>query len=121
MAMLKATNGMSIDTIGVKFHRVIEIANKESQLSEPEVAILEHFVHSNATVLKNTVYWQDQIIHPVTHGRQDYYKKASTGRITERATGSGAHMREARLRREAAKADQPPKIKRPRGRPRKTP
>ncbi len=118
MALLKATNGYSVDTMGVKFHRVIEIANKAAQLTEPEVAILEHFVHSNTATLNNTVYYGDSIIHPVTHNKRDYYRQARTGQVLERKPGTGAHMK---LKSQAKTPTAVTSTGRPRGRPRKTP
>lgn len=125
MALLKATHGLSLDTTGVKFNSIVTIAQKTTPLSNAEVAMLEHFVHSNNTVLNNTVYIGDQIIHPVSRDHKTYYKKASTGEFTERAPGSGLHMKvkAAKKRPEPDYTITPQSelAKRPRGRPRKNP
>ena len=124
MALLKATQGLSIDTTGVKFNTVLSIAQKTQPLTHMEVAILEHFVHSNTSTLNNTVYMADQIIHPVTSNVRTYYKKVSTGKFTERserAPGSGLHMREKAAKKRATPdytiTPQSELAKRPRGRP----
>jgi hypothetical protein len=117
MALLKATHGTALDSTGIRFNTIITLAQKETALTANEVAILEHFVHSNNTVLNNTVYINDQIIHPVSHSHKTYYKRVN-GQFAERKPGSGQHM--------AAKAAANPKQsyiitgRRP-GRPRKNP
>ena len=123
MALLKATHGLSLDSVGVKFNTVLSIAQKTQPLSDAEVAILEHFVHSNSSVLNNTVYIDDQIIHPVSKNHKTYYKKASTGVFTERNPGSGQHMKAKAVKRRPIPdyeiTPQSELAKRPRGRPRK--
>ena len=125
MALLKATQGLSIDTTGVKFNRIVTIAQKAEHLTPAEIEILEHFVHSNSTVLNNTVYIDDQIIHPVTSNVTTYYKKASTGRFAQRAPGSGLHMKKKTVTKRAVPdytiTPQSELARRPRGRPRKNP
>lgn len=121
MARLKATHGMSLDSTGVKFNTILMLAQK-TDLTNAEVAVLEHFVHSNASVLNNTVYIGDQIVHPVRKNNKSYYKKAN-GTFAERSPGSGRPTK-------APKPARPPKpepqytitpqselAKRPRGRP----
>lgn len=123
MALLKATHGLSLDTTGVKFNSIISIAQKTHPLSEAEVAILEHFVHSNATVLNNTVYFDGEIIHPVTRETRTYYRKASTGQFAERAPGTGQHRKKTAVKKRPVPdyeiTPQSELAKRPRGRPRK--
>ena len=125
MALLKATQGLSIDTTGVKFNSIVTIAQKTEPLTPNEIAMLEHFVHSNSAVLNNTVYIGDQIIHPVSKNHKTYYKKASTGLFTERNPGSGLHMKEKAAKKrpipEYTITPQSELAKRPRGRPRKNP
>lgn len=127
MALLKATHGLSLDSVGVKFNSIVTIAQKTGPLTQAEVAMLEHFVHSNNSVLNNTVYINDQIIHPVSRDHKTYYKKASTGAFTERNPGSGMHMKkkaESRSRRPVPDYEITPQselVRRPRGRPRKNP
>ncbi len=117
MALLKATHGTALDTTGVRFNTIVNLAQKAAPLTEAEVAVLEHFVHSNNTVLNNTVYIDDQIIHPVSHSHRTYYKRVN-GEFAERKTGSGQHM----AAKAAANPKQPYKSTgRPRGRPRLTP
>ena len=89
MARLKATSGNVIDTTGVKFNRVMQLSQKTGLLTEPEIAILEHFVHSNAAVLNNTVYMGNDIVYPVSSSSTSYYRQAHTGKIIERAAGTG--------------------------------
>jgi hypothetical protein len=125
MALLKATQGLSIDTTGVKFNTIVTIAQKTQPLTATEIAILEHFVHSNSTVLNNTVYIDDQIIHPVSRNHKTYYKKASTGVFTERAPGSGLHRKNTAVKKRPIPdyeiTPQSELARRPRGRPRKNP
>ncbi len=117
MALLKATHGTALDTTGVRFNTVLQLANKVEPLTAKEVAVLEHFVHSNNTVLNNTVYIGDDIIHPVSHSHRSYYKRVN-GEFAERKTGSGQHM----AAKAAANPKQPYKpTGKPRGRPRLIP
>lgn len=87
MARLKATHGIALDSTGVKFNTIMMLSQKPD-LTSAEIAVLEHFVHSNNTVLKNTVYMGDQIIHPVSSNSTVYYKKVD-GTYAERAPGTG--------------------------------
>lgn len=87
MARLKATHGIALDSTGVKFNTIMMLSQK-TDLTTAEIAVLEHFVHSNNTVLKNTVYIGDQIIHPVSSNSTVYYK-TQTGNYAERAPGTG--------------------------------
>jgi len=117
MALLKATHGTALDSTAIRFNTIITLAQKTTPLSNAEVAILEHFVHSNNSVLNNTVYIDNEIIHPVSHSHRTYYKRVN-GEFAERKPGSGQHM--------AAKAAANPKPSyvstgRPPGRPRKNP
>lgn len=72
-ALLKLTQGKSLQTTAVTHRRILELAQTHNSLSLAQVAMLEHFVHSNAKVLNNTVYYGDEIISPSTHSKEDYY------------------------------------------------
>jgi len=73
MALLKATHGKNLNTTAVTHRRILELAQSVHPLSLAQVAMLEHFVHSNAKVLNNTVYYDEDIFHPSTHSKEDYY------------------------------------------------
>ena len=83
MALLKATQGTSIKTTSVTHRRILELAQAFYPLSLAQVAMLEHFVYSNAKVLNNTVYYDEDIFHPSTHSKEDYYV-TTTGRWARR-------------------------------------
>ncbi len=87
MARLKATHGIALDSTGVKFNTIMMLSQKPT-LTTAEVAVLEHFVHSNNTVLKNTVYLGDQIINTTAANATTYYRKPD-GSYAERAPGTG--------------------------------
>jgi hypothetical protein len=75
MALLKVTYGLTLNSRGVQFNNIIALAQKTEPLTAAEVAVLEHFVHSNNSVLNNTVYFDNEIISPVSHSYETYKLK----------------------------------------------
>lgn len=92
MALLKATQGKSLDTTAVTHRRILELAQSVHPLSLAQVAMLEHFVHSNSKVLNNTVYYDEDIFHPSTHSKEDYYVTA-TGRWARRGNAGNVTVK----------------------------
>ena len=91
-ALLKLTQGKSLQTTAVTHRRILELAQTHNTLSLAQVAMLEHFVHSNAKVLNNTVYYGDEIISPSTHSKEDYYV-TTTGRWAKRGNASNTTVK----------------------------
>jgi hypothetical protein len=65
-AMKKLMKGSKPDRALVKYHVIHQLATKPHPLTHNDVAQLEHFVHSNAKVLDNTIYHNNNIISPAT-------------------------------------------------------
>lgn len=72
-AMKKLMVGSKPDRMLVKYHAIHQLAIKPHPLTADDVAQLEHFVHSNAKVLNNTIYHNNTIISPATT-QVKYYK-----------------------------------------------
>lgn len=71
-AMKKLMKGSKPDRMLVRYHAIHQLATKPHPLSQDDVAQLEHFVHSNSHVLKNTIYHANTIINPVTTNIQNH-------------------------------------------------
>ena len=65
-AMKKLMKGRAPDRALLRYHAIHQLAVKAHPLTAEDVAQLEHFVHSNAKVLDNTIYHSNNIISPVT-------------------------------------------------------
>lgn len=72
-AMKKLMKGSKPDRALVKYHAIHQLATKPHPLTDSDVEQLEHFVHSNSHVLKNTIYHANTIINPVTTNNQNHY------------------------------------------------
>lgn len=72
-AMKKLMKGSKPDRMLVRYHEIHQLAIKPHPLTASDIEQLEHFVHSNVKVLKNTIYHNNNIISPATT-EVKYYK-----------------------------------------------
>jgi uncharacterized protein YifN (PemK superfamily) len=58
-----------------KFQQITSCAYKTAPLTDSDRQQLTHFVEANQAVMKNTVFWGNSTIHPVTTQRHTIHLK----------------------------------------------
>ena len=62
---------MRIDSAGTNFEQIRSVVNKD-ELSEADIAQLEHFVYTPRRELEQTTYWANSIIQPNVWEKRTY-------------------------------------------------